>query len=57
MVIAEVQPIAKTQTVTTNVNVVDVYVTTISKVTEEYVFTDRKLRKAKNVAEWEKKNN
>ncbi len=37
-------------------NVVDVNVTTISKASEEEVFKDRKPRKAKNVADWKKKN-
>jgi hypothetical protein len=37
------------------VNVVDVSVTTRSKVTGEHVFKDRKPRKAKSVANWEKK--
>jgi hypothetical protein len=50
----EVQPIVETQIVITNVNVVDVNVTTRSKVIEEQVFRDRKPRKAKNVADWEK---
>jgi hypothetical protein len=45
--IAKVQPIVKTQTTTTNVNVVDGNVTTRSKATEEHVFKDRKPRKAK----------
>jgi hypothetical protein len=35
-------------------NVVDVIVTTRSEVTEEQVFKDRKLRKTKNVVNWEK---
>jgi hypothetical protein len=35
MVVVEVQPIVKTQTIITNVNVVDINVTTRSKVTEE----------------------
>jgi hypothetical protein len=50
VIIAEVQPIVKTQTDIANVNVVDVNVTTRSKVTEEHVFKDRKLKRAKNVA-------
>jgi hypothetical protein len=49
MVIAKVQLVAKTQTITTNVNMVDVNVTTRSKVTEEQMFKDRKLRKASSV--------
>jgi hypothetical protein len=35
MVVAEVQPIVETQIITANVNVVDVNVTTRSKVIEE----------------------
>ncbi len=38
VIVTKVQPVAKTQIVTTNVNVVDVDVTTRSKVTEEQVF-------------------
>ncbi len=52
-VIIKVQPIAKTQIITTNVNVVDVNVTTISKITKKYVFKDREPRKVRSVAEWE----
>ncbi len=37
-----------------DVNVVDVNVTTRSKVIEEYVFKDRKPRKANSVIYWEK---
>jgi hypothetical protein len=54
MVITEVQPIVETQTIIANVNVVDVNVTTRSKVTKEQVFKDRKPRKAKNVTDCEK---
>jgi hypothetical protein len=50
MTIAQVQPIAKTQTIIMDVNVVDVNVTT-SKITEKHVFEDRKLRKAMNVVD------
>jgi hypothetical protein len=53
MVIVKVQPIAKTQTIVANVNVVDVHVTTRSKITKKYVFKDRELRKVRSVAEWE----
>jgi hypothetical protein len=53
--IAKVQLVADTQTIIANVNVVDVNVTTRSKVTEEQVFKDRKTRKAKSVVDWEKK--
>jgi hypothetical protein len=35
-------------------NVMDVNVTTRSKVIEEHVFKDRKLRKTKSVDDWEK---
>ncbi len=52
--IAKVQPVVKTQTIIVDVNVVDVNVTTRSKVTEEHVFKDRDPIKAKNVANWEK---
>jgi hypothetical protein len=45
VIVAKVQPIATTQIVITNVNVVDVNVTTRSKVTEEQVFNDRKPKK------------
>ncbi len=48
MAIVEVQLVAKTQTITVDVNVVDVNVTTRSKVTEEQVFKDRKPIKVKN---------
>jgi len=48
VVVAKVQPIAKTHTITTNVNVVDVNVDT-SKVTEKHVFKDKALRKTKSV--------
>jgi hypothetical protein len=49
VIVTNVQPITKTQIVITNVNVVDVNVTTRSKVIEEHVFKDIKLKKAKNV--------
>jgi phosphopantothenate synthetase len=55
MVVIEVQPIVKTQTITIDVNVVDVNVTTRSKITEKQVFKDRKPRKAKSTTKWEKK--
>jgi hypothetical protein len=54
MVIIKVQPVVETQEVIINVNVVDVDVTTRSKVTEEPMFKDRKPRKAHSVADWEK---
>ncbi len=49
MEIAKVQLITETQTITVDVNVVDVNVTIKSKVIEEHVFKDRKPRKTKNV--------
>ncbi len=49
VVVTEVQPLIDTQTIISNANVVDVDVTTRIKITEEHVFKDRKLRKAKNV--------
>ncbi len=51
VVVVEVQLVAETQKITIDVNVVDVNVTTRSKVIEEQVFKDRELRKAKNVAD------
>jgi len=47
--VTKVQPLIDTQTIISNANVVDVDVTTRIKITEEHVFKDRKLRKAKNV--------
>ncbi len=55
VIVIEVQLVIETQTLTTNVNVVDVNVTTRSKATKEQAFKDRELRKTKNVVEWEKK--
>jgi hypothetical protein len=52
--IIEVQPIVETQTITIDVNVVDVNVTTRSEATKKHVFKDRESRKAKNVVNWEK---
>ncbi len=49
MTIAEVQLVAKTQTIIADVNVVDVNVTTRSKVIEEHVFKDRKPKTINNV--------
>ncbi len=54
VVIIEVQ-LVKRQTIITNVNVVDVNVMTRNKVIEEHVFKNGEPRKAKNVANWEKK--
>ncbi len=56
MIVTKVQPIVKIQIVTTNVNVVDVNVTTKSKATKKHVFKDRKQRKANNAVDWKKKN-
>ncbi len=55
LIVVEVQLVAKTQTIIADVNVMDVNVTTRSKVIEEQVFKDRELRRAKSVADWEKK--
>ncbi len=52
--LAKVQPFAKTQTFIADVNVVDVNVTTRSKVIEEQLFKDREPRKAKSVVDLEK---
>ncbi len=54
VVVVEVQLVAETQKITIDVNVVDVNVTTRSKVIEEQVFKDRELRKAKSVIDQEK---
>jgi hypothetical protein len=51
MTVAKVQLVAKTQIVIANVNVVNVNVTTRSKVTTEQVFKDRELRKAKIIVD------
>jgi hypothetical protein len=51
VIVAKVQDV-ETQTVTTNVNVVDVNVTT-SKAIEEHVFKDIEPRKAKSVTDQE----
>ncbi len=51
VIVAEVQLVAKTQAVTTYVNVVDVNVITKSKVTKEHVFKDRKPRKENGVVD------
>jgi hypothetical protein len=49
--IIEVQPVVETQTVIVDVNVVDINVTTRSKMIEEHVFKDREPRKSKNVGD------
>jgi len=51
MAITKVQPIVETQTIIVDVNVLDVNVTTRSKVTKKHVFKDRKPRKAKSVVD------
>jgi hypothetical protein len=48
MTIVEVQPAAETQTIISDVNVVDVNVTTRSKVIEEHVLKDREPNKTKS---------
>jgi hypothetical protein len=52
--ITEVQPVIDIQIMTSNVNVLDVNVTTRIKVTKEHVFKDREPRRAKSVVNWEK---
>jgi hypothetical protein len=52
--ITKVQLVAETQIVTTDVNVVDVNVTTKSKTIEKHVFKDREPRKAINVVNWKR---
>ncbi len=51
MTIIKVQPIAETQIVIMDVNVVDANVTTRRKVIKEQVFKDREPRKAKSVVD------
>jgi hypothetical protein len=48
MIIVELQLVVEIQIITTNVNVVDVNVTTRSKAIEEHVMKDRKPRKTKS---------
>jgi len=48
MTIGKIQPIVKIKTIITNVNVVDVNVTTISTTNEKHVFKDKKPRKTKS---------
>ncbi len=54
MVVIEVQPIVETQIITADVNVVDINVTTRSKVIKKHVFKDKEPRKVKNAIDWEK---
>jgi hypothetical protein len=51
VLVIEVQPIDEPQTVTADVSVVDVNVTTRSKVTKEHVLKDKEPRKEKNVVD------
>jgi hypothetical protein len=51
MILTKVQLVAKTQTVIADVNVMDVNVTTRSKVTEEHVFMDKEPKKTKSVVD------
>jgi hypothetical protein len=53
--ITKVQPFVETQIITIDVNVVDVNATTRGKATEEQMFKDRNLMKAKSVLLGEKK--
>jgi hypothetical protein len=50
VIVVKVQLVIETQTIIADVNVVDVNVTTRSKVNEEHVFKDKKLRKTNSVA-------
>jgi hypothetical protein len=52
--ITEVQPVVDTQIIISNVNVVDINVTTRIKVIEKHVFKDREPRKANSAFNWEK---
>jgi alpha-acetolactate decarboxylase len=56
VVVAKVQPIIEPQTITADVNVVDVNVTTRSKVTKEHVLKDKEPRNAKVLLTKRKKN-
>ncbi len=55
MTIAQVQLIVETQIVIADLNVVDVNITTKNEVTKEQIFKDKEPKKAKNVVDWEKK--
>jgi hypothetical protein len=50
VIVAKVQLVSETQTIIMDVNVMDVNVTTRSKVIEEHVFMDKEPRKTKSVA-------
>ncbi len=56
MIVAKVQPIVETQIIFIDVNVVDVNVTTRSKVIKEHVFKDREPIKVESVVDWDKEN-
>jgi hypothetical protein len=56
MTIIEVQPIVETQTITIDVNVVDVNVITRSKTTKEHVFRIKRQGKQKMLLTRRKKN-
>ncbi len=47
MAVIEVQPIAETQIIIADVNVVDVNGTTRNKVTEELMFKDKRAKESK----------
>jgi hypothetical protein len=51
MIITKAQLVFETQTVIADVNVMDVNVTTRSKVTEEHVFMDKEPKKTKSVVD------
>jgi len=51
MTIAKVQLVAKTQISITNVNVVDVNVTTRNKIIEKQMFEDKEPRKTNSVVD------
>jgi hypothetical protein len=54
VVITKVQLVVEIKTIIVNVNVVDVNVTTRSKVIKKQVFENRKPRKTNNDVNWEK---
>ncbi len=51
MVVAKVQPVVETQAIIANVNVVDLNVTTRSKIAKEHVFKDKKPRKVNSATD------
>jgi hypothetical protein len=54
MAIVKVQHVAETYTITVNVNMMDVKVTTRSKVIKKQVFKDKERRKINSIVNWEK---